>query len=77
MMSLIGAFLDMVENHKMIVENSGLLTVAALKQSRFERKEGGCNFKWRQHGCYHNVFHCTAWTDSERPYLFGICTTSG
>lgn len=28
---LIGAFLDMVENHKMIVENSGLLTVAALK----------------------------------------------
>ena len=29
---LIGAFLDMVENHKMIVENSGLLSVAALKQ---------------------------------------------
>ena len=29
---LITAFLDMVENHKMIVENSGLLTVAALKQ---------------------------------------------
>lgn len=29
---LIGTFLDMVENHKMIVENSGLLTVAALKQ---------------------------------------------
>ncbi len=29
---LVGAFLDMVENHKMIVENSGLLTVAALKQ---------------------------------------------
>lgn len=28
---LIGAFLDMVENHKMIVENSGLLTVAALR----------------------------------------------
>lgn len=28
---LIGAFLDMVENHKMVVENSGLLTVAALK----------------------------------------------
>lgn len=28
---LIVAFLDMVENHKMIVENSGLLTVAALK----------------------------------------------
>ena len=27
---LVGAFLDMVENHKMIVENSGLLSVAAL-----------------------------------------------
>lgn len=29
---LIVNFLDMVENHKMIVENSGLLTVSALKQ---------------------------------------------
>ncbi|MBR3103725.1 MAG: threonine ammonia-lyase [Lachnospiraceae bacterium] len=29
---LIVSFLDMVENHKMVVENSGLLTVAALKQ---------------------------------------------
>ena len=29
---LIAAFLDMMENHKMIVENSGLLPVAALKQ---------------------------------------------
>lgn len=28
---LIGAFLDMIENHKIVVENSGLLTVAALK----------------------------------------------
>lgn len=28
---IIVSFLDMVENHKMIVENSGLLTVAALK----------------------------------------------
>ena len=28
---LVTAFLDMVENHKMIVENSGLLTVAALR----------------------------------------------
>lgn len=28
---LVAAFLDMVENHKMVVENSGLLTVAALK----------------------------------------------
>ena len=29
---LVVAFLDMVENHKMVVENSGLLSVAALKQ---------------------------------------------
>ena len=35
---LIGAFLDMVENHKMIVENSGLLTVAALKQLDLKAK---------------------------------------
>lgn len=36
---LIGAFLDMVENHKMIVENSGLLTIAALKQKDLTRKK--------------------------------------
>lgn len=36
---LIGAFLDMVENHKMIVENSGLLTIAALKQMDLTRKK--------------------------------------
>ena len=36
---LIGAFLDMVENHKMVVENSGLLTVAALKQLDLKDKK--------------------------------------
>lgn len=36
---LIVAFLDMVENHKMIVENSGLLTVAALKHIKGEKKK--------------------------------------
>lgn len=36
---LIVAFLDMVENHKMIVENSGLLTVAALKHLKVEKKK--------------------------------------
>ena len=35
---LIVAFLDMVENHKMIVENSGLLTVAALKHLKCRGK---------------------------------------
>ncbi len=33
---LVVAFLDMVESHKMIVENSGLLTVAALKHLKPE-----------------------------------------
>lgn len=36
---LIVTFLDMVENHKMIVENSGLLTVAALKHLNVEKKK--------------------------------------
>ncbi len=35
---LVGAFLDMVENHKLIVENSGLLSVAALKHLNVEGK---------------------------------------
>ena len=36
---LVVAFLDMVENHKMIVENSGLLTVAALKHLDVKKKK--------------------------------------
>ena len=36
---LIVAFLDMVENHKMVVENSGLLTVAALKHIDVKKKK--------------------------------------
>ena len=36
---LIVAFLDMVENHKMVVENSGLLTVAALKHLNVKGKK--------------------------------------
>ena len=36
---LVVAFLDMVENHKMIVENSGLLTVAALKHLDIKNKK--------------------------------------
>lgn len=36
---LIVAFLDMVENHKMIVENSGLLAVAALKHLGMQGKK--------------------------------------
>ena len=36
---LVVAFLDMVENHKMVVENSGLLSVAALKQLNVKGKK--------------------------------------
>ena len=36
---LVVTFLDMIENHKMIAENSGLLTVAALKHLKPEGKK--------------------------------------
>lgn len=36
---LIDAFLDMVENHKLVAENSGLLTVAALKHLQCKDKK--------------------------------------
>lgn len=36
---LIGAFLDMIENHKMVAENSGLLTVAVLKHLNVKGKK--------------------------------------
>ena len=39
---LIGAFLDLVENHKMVVENSGLLSVAALRQMDLKGKKAVC-----------------------------------
>ena len=39
---LVMAFLDMVENHKMVVENSGLLSVAALKQLSCRDKKVVC-----------------------------------
>lgn len=39
---LIGAFLDMVESHKMVVENAGLLSVAALKHMDLKGKKAVC-----------------------------------
>ena len=39
---LIGAFLDMIENHKMVVENSGLLSVGALKHMDVKNKKIVC-----------------------------------
>ena len=39
---LVGSFIDMVENHKLVVENSGLLTVASLKQLDLKGKLAVC-----------------------------------
>lgn len=36
---LVAVFLDLVENHKMVVENAGLLSVAALKQLDLKNKK--------------------------------------
>ena len=57
---LVGAFLDMVENHKLIVENSGLLTVAALKHLDLKGKKvvsilSGGNMDFRVEGCIDSV----------------------
>ena len=68
---LIVAFLDMVENHKMIVENSGLLTVAALKHIKAEKK------KWWKYGCDYLILYRTAWPDPERQSLYRIRAASG
>ena len=39
---LVVAFLDMMENHKLLVENSGLLTAAAVKQLNVKDKKVVC-----------------------------------
>ena len=68
---LIVSFLDMVENHKMVVENSGLLTVAALKHLP-ENKRGCLHpLRWK-HGRHHHVLRCAARPDSARPHLHGL-----
>lgn len=43
---LIVTFLDMIENHKMIAENSGLLTVLCSKAPETRRQEGSCHYFW-------------------------------
>ena len=73
---LIVAFLDMVENHKMIVENSGLLTVAALKHLDVKKKKivsvlSGGNMDVIAIG-----FYRPARTDPERSCIYRICFTS-
>ncbi len=69
---LIVSFLDMVENHKMIVENSGLLTVAALKHLNVEEEKDRVHLKRRQHGRdYHGVRRPER-PSPERPRLLRI-----
>ena len=74
---LVVAFLDMVENHKMVVENSGLLTIAALKHLQPEGKTRRFHFERRKHGCDNDVFRSTAGADTARPYLYGFCSFAG
>ena len=74
---LIVAFLDMVENHKMIVENSGLLTVAALKHLDVKGKKIRFDLKRRKYGRHHHVFRHPERTDPERPYLYCIRSSAG
>ena len=70
---LIAAFLDMVENHKMVVENSGLLPVAALKHLDVKSKKVVCILSGgRQHGCHHDGFRRSERSDHERPDLHGL-----
>ena len=74
---LVGAFLDMVENHKLIVENSGLLDRCSVKAPRPEGQEGRFDLKRRQHGRDHHVLCRTAGSDFKRPYLHGFRSASG
>ena len=74
---LVVAFLDMVENHKMIVENSGLLTVAAFEHLKFRNKKGGFDSKRRKYGRNYHGFCGTARTDCQRSYFYSIRTSSG
>lgn len=43
---LVAAFLDMVENHKMIVENSGTFNCSGIKTSGCVRQTDCIHFKW-------------------------------
>ena len=74
---LIVAFLDMVENHKMIVENSGLLTVAALKHLNVKDKKVVSILSGGNMDVITMSSVVQLWTDPERPYLYRICSASG
>lgn len=68
---LIVAFLDMVENHKMIVENSGASHRRRAAPPRFHGKEGRVDPLRRQHGRHHHVVGRAARPNPARPHLYG------
>ena len=74
---LVVAFLDMVENHKLIVENSGVLTVAALKHLNVKVQEDCFDSEWWKHGYHYHVFCGSAWSDQEKQDLYYIGSASG
>ena len=74
---LIVAFLDMVENHKMIVENSGLLTVAALKHLDVKDKKVVSILSGGNMDVITMSSVVQLRPDPERPYLYRICSASG
>lgn len=74
---LIVAFLDVLENHKLLVENSGLLTVAALKHLPAENKKSGFYLKRRQHGYHHPVLRGTERPDPAFQNLYGFRASAG
>ena len=61
------AFLDMMEKHKMVVENAGLLPIAALNHLDCRGKKCGPGPVRRQHGCDHHVLSGPARTDQPGP----------
>lgn len=73
---LVVAFLDMVENHKLIVENSGLLSVAALKHLDVKGKKNCIYPQRRQHGHHNHVLGSPAGTDNERQNIYSIHQTA-
>lgn len=74
---LIVAFLDIVENHKLIVENSGLLTVAALKHLNVKDKKIVSVLSGGNMDIITMSSVVQLWTHQEKPNLHSIRAPSG
>ena len=74
---LIVAFLDMVENHKMVVENFRPFNRSGCKAVKCKGQEDCIHPFRRKYGRYYHVICCTAGTCPEKPYLYRIRTSSG